>query len=47
LQAIQIQGISISKHCWNAPSKHKVKKMMVYKTKLLTRVVLIRRQGGD
>jgi len=24
LQAIQMQNISISEHCWNAPSKHKV-----------------------
>jgi len=26
LQAIQIQCISISQHCWNASSKYKVKK---------------------
>ena len=24
MQAIQIQSISISKHCWNAASKHKI-----------------------
>jgi len=33
LQVIQIQSISISKHCWNAPSKHKVKDYPIIKIK--------------